>query len=111
MSKKVFSADSLVIVAHYANVLATEGIETEIRNANLGGALGEVPFTEIWPQLWVSHVLDVPRAREIIEELQQSEPETGPEWQCSHCQASNDYQFAACWQCAEPDARLGDSPL
>ncbi|MEM6818771.1 MAG: DUF2007 domain-containing protein [Pseudomonadota bacterium] len=106
--KKVFTADTLVTVAHFANVLATEGIETEIRNANLGGALGEVPFTEVWPQLWVKHALDAPRAREIIEEIR-SEPEpVGEPWVCKACGTRNEYQFAVCWNCGWADS---ETPL
>lgn len=110
-NKKVFTADSLVMVAHYANVLATEGIKTEIRNANLGGALGEVPFTEVWPQLWVVHALDEQRAREIIEEVQSSPMPDGEPWACGACQTLNEYQFAACWHCGAPDPSTSDTPL
>lgn len=99
------------MVAHYANVLATEGIETEIRNANLGGALGEVPFTEVWPQLWVVHALDEQRAREIIHEVQSSPVPDGEAWVCSACQTVNEYQFAVCWQCGAPDQSGRDTPL
>ena len=101
--KKVFSADNLVTVAHFRNVLESEGIRTEIRNQNLGGVLGEVPFTEVWPQLWVRNALDAPRALEIIEEVS-STTETGDDWQCANCGSDNEAQFAACWQCGEVEA-------
>ena len=101
--KKVFTADNLVTVAHYRNVLESEGIRTEIRNQNLGGVLGEVPFTEVWPQLWVKP-LDAQRALEIIEAAR-SEPVAGDPWRCSGCGADNEPQFAACWQCGQPDPR------
>ena len=108
--KQVFTDSNLVTVAHYRNVLTAEGIEADIRNANLGSVLGEVPFTEVWPQLWVRHVLDVPRAREIIAELQAAPDATGAPWECTACGTLNEYQFAACWRCAtaappEPSAR------
>lgn len=99
------------MVAHYANVLATEGIATEIRNANLGGALGEVPFTEVWPQLWVVHALDEQRAREIIEEVRSSPAPDGEPWVCRVCQTSNEYQFAVCWHCGAPDHNASETPL
>lgn len=100
--KKVFTADNLVTVAHFRNVLETAGIETEIRNENLGSVLGEVPFTEVWPQLWVRHVLDAPRALELIAEAS-APPEASDPWQCRHCAASNEGHFAACWQCGKAD--------
>ncbi|MFK8051837.1 MAG: DUF2007 domain-containing protein [Woeseiaceae bacterium] len=100
--KKVFTADNIITVAHYRNVLEAEGIATEIRNQNLGSVLGEVPFTEVWPQLWVRHALDVPRAKELIAEASQP-PEVGEAWHCQHCEASNESHFAACWQCGKSD--------
>ena len=101
--KKVFTADNLVTVAHYRNVLESHGIATEIRNQNLGGVLGEVPFTEVWPQLWVKP-LDAQRALELIEAAR-TEPVEGEPWRCASCNADNEAQFAACWQCGQPDPR------
>ena len=100
--KKVFSADNIVTVAHFRNVLETAGIRTEIRNQNLGSVLGEVPFTEVWPQLWVLHPLDEQRALELIAEAS-AETAPAPDWTCTHCGADNEAQFAACWQCGRPD--------
>lgn len=100
--KKVFTADNLVTVAHFRNVLAVEGIDTEIRNQNLGGVIGEMPFTEVWPQLWVTHAIDAPRALELIEEAQAA-PEITEPWQCRQCDASNEGHFGACWQCGKAD--------
>ena len=101
--KKIFTADNLVTVAHFRNVLESQGIRAEIRNQNLGGVLGEVPFTEVWPQLWV-RPLDAPRALELIEEAR-SAPADGEAWRCAACGADIEAQFAACWQCGRPDAR------
>ena len=53
--KKVTSADSLVTINHYKNVLISEGIPAFIRNEHLGGILGEMPFQEVWPELWVEN--------------------------------------------------------
>lgn len=101
--RKVFTADNLVTVAHFRNVLESHGIRAEIRNQNLGGVLGEVPFTEVWPQLWVKP-LDVQRALELIEEAR-ALPAGGDPWRCGDCGADNEPQFAACWQCGRPDPR------
>lgn len=101
--KQVFTADNIVTVAHFKNVLAAEGIRSEIRNQNLGSVLGEVPFTEVWPQLWVVHALDVDRARQIIADAQ-SQTLEGPQWSCERCGIDNEFQFAACWQCATPQS-------
>ena len=55
--KKVTSADSLVLISHYKNLLESEGIEAFIRNEHLGSILGEMPFQEVWPEVWVRNDL------------------------------------------------------
>ena len=51
--KKVTSADNIVTINHYKNILESEGIPCVIRNQHLGSILGEMPFPDVWPQLWV----------------------------------------------------------
>ena len=51
--KRVFRAASLLQVAHARNVLTAAGIESELSNQYLAGALGDLPMLETWPQLWV----------------------------------------------------------
>ena len=60
--KKLTSADSIITINHYKNVLESEGIAAEIRNEHLSTIFGEVPFTEIWPELWIKNDLDFDRA-------------------------------------------------
>ena len=59
--KKLTSADSLITINHYKNLLASEGIPSEIRNEHLGSIMGEMPFVETWPELWVVNDLDFGR--------------------------------------------------
>lgn len=97
--KKVHSADSLITISHYKNILLAEGIEAFVQNEHLGSAMGEVPFFEIWPELWVQHDHDYERARQLIDEA--SQPERSPQqaWACRQCGEFNEGQFAACWNC------------
>ena len=66
--KKVTSSDSLITINHYKNVLTSEGIPAFIRNEYLGSIVGEMPFQEAWPQLWVKNNLDYDRARQLIDQ-------------------------------------------
>ena len=52
--KRVYRAASLLQVAHARNVLISAGIECELRNVHLAGALGDLPIMETWPQLYVN---------------------------------------------------------
>ena len=56
--KRVFRAASLWQVAHARNVLIMAGIDSEMRNQYLAGALGDLPMFETWPQLWVEDALE-----------------------------------------------------
>jgi hypothetical protein len=51
--KRVYRAASLLQVAHARNILISAGIECELRNVHLAGALGDLPMMETWPQLYV----------------------------------------------------------
>jgi hypothetical protein len=58
--------------------------------------MGEMPFTDTWPQLWVVNDLDFDRAQQLIEG---GLDEAGPDWRCTQCGEHNEGQFAACWNC------------
>jgi hypothetical protein len=96
--KRVYAADSLVQVVHVRNVLQAEGIRAELRNERLGGAVGEIPFLEAWPELWVAE-LDFDHAQELIELELHSHGVEEPEWTCLGCGESVEGQFNECWKC------------
>jgi hypothetical protein len=95
--KKLTSAETIVTITHYQNLLAAEGIKTEIRNQHLGGIMGEMPVFETWPQLWVVNELEFDRATQLIEAAD-SESHEVP-WTCRKCGEKNEGQYAACWNC------------
>ena len=94
--KRVFRAASLLQVAHARNVLIAAGIDSELRNQYLAGALGDLPMLETWPQLWVEDDL----APAALRALQKAEAEpTGAGWTCPQCGEQLEPQFTACWRC------------
>ena len=95
--KKLTSAESLILINHYRNVLEAEGIKTEVRNQHLGSIMGEVPFFETWPQLWVVNDLDFDRAEQLIKAADAEAP-TEP-WTCKKCGEENEGQFSVCRKC------------
>ncbi|HEY5643979.1 MAG TPA: DUF2007 domain-containing protein [Woeseiaceae bacterium] len=98
--KKLTSSESLITINHYRNLLAAEGIRTKIRNEHLGSILGEMPFVEVWPELWIVNDLDFDRAKQLVESIE-TESETTP-WTCARCGEVNEGQFAVCWNCGDP---------
>ena len=99
--KKLTTSDSLITINHYKNILESEGIACEIRNQHLGSIMGEMPFPEVWPQLWVKNDLDFDRAQQLLAADSVAESPSEP-WRCKQCGEENEGQFSACWNCATP---------
>lgn len=96
--RRLTTNESLAHITHLKNVVEQAGIACEIRNAQLSGALGEIPFLECLPELWVVSEGDLTRAKEILAELEKPLP-NAPEWRCRSCKELNEPQFGACWNC------------
>jgi len=95
--KKLTSAESLITINHYKNLLQAEGIRCEIRNEHLGSIVGEMPFIETWPELWIVNDLEFDRAAQLIADADSESPAAS--WKCKKCGEDNEGQFAACWNC------------
>ena len=97
--KKLTTAPSIITVNHYKNLLQSEGIEAFLRNEHLGSIVGEIPFMEVWPELWIRNDLDYDRAKQLIDTDNLLAESPGANWRCSNCGEDNEGQFAACWSC------------
>jgi len=95
--KKVYSAENLVMAGHVQSLLDQTGIDCEIQNQNLAGALGELPPFECWPEVWIYDDDDYNRALAVIEQAL-SGADQGTPWQCA-CGERIEGQFSQCWNC------------
>jgi len=96
--RKLTSSESLITINHYKNILESEGIASRIKNEHLGSIVGELPFVEVWPELWVINDLDFDRAKQLIDaDIVNESPQSA--WTCRKCGEVNEGQFAACWSC------------
>jgi hypothetical protein len=100
--KRVSFHDSLVEATHLKNLLEQAGIRCTIKNAQLSGALGEIPFLECSPEVWVLEDRQLKAAELVLRDLR-APPPVHPAWRCTHCGERNEGQFAACWHCGEAD--------
>ena len=94
--KRVYRAASLLQVAHARNVLITAGIECELRNQYLAGALGDLPMMETWPQLYVDDDDETLALRALA---RAAAAPAGTMWTCSGCGEQLEPQFTQCWLC------------
>ncbi|MGE5339499.1 MAG: DUF2007 domain-containing protein [Gemmatimonadota bacterium] len=95
--KLLVRCDQTLQAAHIANALRAAGIRCEVRNTTLSSAIGDIPWLECAPQVWILDDLDEPRARQLLRELMQ--PAGGPTWRCANCGEELEPQFGACWAC------------
>ncbi len=66
---KVFTHENRLILFNVKNLLEAEGIETVVRNEFSSSAVGDLSPFETWPELWLLHDEDLPRARDILSRL------------------------------------------
>ncbi|MBN1957117.1 MAG: DUF2007 domain-containing protein [Desulfuromonadales bacterium] len=80
-------------------ILAEEGIECVLRNDQLSSAIGEIPFIECSPELWVIDDEAYPRAKVFLENWLKNDPTEEEDWTCASCGEQCAAQFGACWSC------------
>lgn len=104
--KKVYTTDSLVTVQHLKNLLELEGVACLVKNDQLYTLRAEVPFAEVWPQLWVINDGDLDRARAVVAEHLAGPAADLPGWTCGSCGEAMEGQFTDCWNCgaSRPEA-------
>jgi ribosomal protein L40E len=84
--KRVCSANTLL------------GIHNHILNTHAVGAMGELPYSQTRPQIWIADPVMEERAREVVAEL--VAPMNFRDKICPHCGEANPGNFLSCWQCA-----------
>ena len=94
--KRVYRAATLLQVAHARNVLITAGIQCELRNQYLAGALGDLPMMETWPQLYVD---DADERFALSALARAAAGSAGAPWICPGCGEESEAQFTQCWRC------------
>jgi hypothetical protein len=80
------------------SILEQANIPCMIRNENLSTALGELPFAECSPEIWILNDEDSSRAKEIVDAWRNAEVENHDPWLC-RCGETIEGQFTSCWNC------------
>jgi len=87
----------------YQERLAREGIKCLVKNDRLSAAIGEIPFVECFPELWLIDNEVYPRARLLLDAWMAKTLDNEDEvWTCVHCQERVTQQFEVCWNCSRP---------
>jgi hypothetical protein len=96
---KVYESFNISQVGQAQSLLNAEGIETFIRNEFASSVMGEVPFVEVCPQLYILDAAEEDRARELLRPFEF--PPTAADWHCPACHSELDGPFGQCWNCGK----------
>lgn len=96
--ERLYSAANLPEAYLLRDLLAEVGVRTQILNENAQGGVGEIPFTETYPEIWVERKNDMERARRVIAEYESRSVSTGYV-DCPYCGEQNPENFETCWHC------------
>jgi len=94
--KRVYTAPDLIDAQLVSDTLASAGIANHIFNVNAVGALGEVPYPNALPEIWVDEEADAPRAQALLHAARTTQVMERP---CPHCGEANPGDFLTCWSC------------
>jgi len=97
--KKVYTDQNITLVANVKNIVEEAGLDCVLRNEFISGGMGELPYVDVWPELWVVEDSDYERACALIKDAFSERP--GVEWVCRSCHERNDGSFEICWNCCE----------
>jgi len=96
---KLFVSQILVEVESLKEMLEQQDIPCTIKNQQGSNLAGEVPFAEVFPELWVLNNEDFPTAKELLHDWQEAQPAETTPWTCSQCGESLTKEFTTCWKC------------
>lgn len=95
----VYSTQDLLTIGHLRNLLVNEGIPCDIKTPFLAAAMGDVPVTDCWSQLWILNDEDLDGALAVIEAALAQGARPRSFWKCLECGEEIEGQFETCWQC------------
>jgi len=97
--RKIFVSHNLVEVESLKDLLEQAGIPSWIKNQRGSSLAGEVPFAEVFPELWILNEADYDAAREFVEDWHTATPAASTDWSCPGCGELHKKDFTACWNC------------
>jgi hypothetical protein len=96
---KLFTAGDIIEARLLQALLMSQGIDAIIKNESLQTGLGEIPFVEMWPEIWLIQRRDWDRAQRLLAGFVGAE--TNGEWSCPICGEQNPSTFELCWVCTD----------
>jgi len=92
----IYSSLNRMEVHNVKNALEAAGIECELRGEFRRAAMGEIPISESYVEVWLVDPAQEKRARQILVGAVEGDV---PSWLCPRCNESVGGVFARCWNC------------
>lgn len=99
--KKLYVSQSLIDVESRKDLLDQADIPCTIKNQRSAMLGGEVPFVEVFPELWVLHDTDWDKAAALLHDWEKAQPVETTSWTCVCCGEHHSKEFTTCWKCHE----------
>ncbi len=97
--QRIFTASGIGEARLVQQMLEAAGVRAQIFNDHASGALGELPATETWPEVWIERESQSALARALISGYESAPDEAVS---CRGCGESNPVTFETCWHCRQP---------
>ena len=95
--RKLYVAVDVIEAQLLNSLLKSKGISSLIKNEVLQSGIGELPFVEMWPEVWIIEQNDWFFANRVLESFKPLD--TLEDWMCTHCLVANPGTFETCWSC------------
>jgi hypothetical protein len=99
--KKLYVSQSLIDVESRKDLLDQAEIPATIKHQRSAMLGGEVPFAEVFPELWVLKDEDFERALTLLQDWEQAKPLASTGWTCPGCGERHKKEFTSCWKCGQ----------
>lgn len=94
---RVFQAADLPEAHLLVGLLGRAGIEARVFNEHAAGGLGDIPFGEVYPEVWIVNDRDLDRANDVLDAFECAELPGA--MSCPACGEENPDNFDLCWKC------------
>lgn len=95
---KVFENFDVNRVGQVQSLLESHGIPTFMKNQFTSSVMGDIPFVEVCPQLFILDERDREAASRLMA-ASLGEAPARPDWTCPACGTLLEGQFDRCWSC------------
>ncbi|CAN5511859.1 hypothetical protein BH20VER1_BH20VER1_03450 [soil metagenome] len=106
--RKIFESSDSVRVGQYQSMLESDGIRTFVKNLNQSSLMGEVPFAEVYPELWIVEEGDFEEAQRLLASYTSAGSGRVADWICPRCGEEVPKELGQCWKCDTPHESATD---